>query len=286
MRPLTALTASLFLTALEALARPSTFADRALRRGRPFLPAPPLAGETPTPASKVAAAAAAHPTVRSSNWAGVVLPAPPPNENFTAISGTFTVPTLAPSPYAAASIWLGIDGWSTDASPAPGAGSGQGLFQAGVDCWVEGAALTYNAWYEWVPDSSWNFTDFAIAAGDVLAFRLVATSDRRGTIDIENETTGQKVSHVLDAPPSPPFSNPQLSLQTVEWIVEDFYWYGQVPFADFGSVTFKDASATTSSGKSVGLTDGTIIDLVLSNKVRTEVTIEGESTATVKYLPA
>ncbi|KAI0352774.1 concanavalin A-like lectin/glucanase [Trametes cingulata] len=272
MRAAIVLLAGLFLVG-EVLARPSIFAERALRRGRPALPAADVPATIPA-----SFATSANPTATSNNWAGVVLPSPPAGENFTAVSGTFTVPTLAPSTYAAASIWLGIDGWQTESSTT------QGLFQAGVDCWVENGQLTYNAWYEWVPDSSWNFTDFRISAGDVLTFRLVATSDREGTIDIENETTGQTTSKVLDAPPSPPFTNPQLSLQTAEWIMEDFFWYGQVPLADFGSIKFTDASATTNAGSSVGLTDGTIVNLVLNNKARTDVTIDDASSATVKYL--
>ncbi|KAI0366223.1 concanavalin A-like lectin/glucanase [Pilatotrama ljubarskyi] len=264
-----------FVLLVDVLARPSTFAERALRRGGPALHAVDASAGTPA-----FSAASANPTATSSNWAGVVLPSPPAGENLTAVSGTFVVPVLAPSSYAAASIWLGIDGWQTENSAT------EGLFQAGVDCWVEDGQLTYNAWYEWVPDSSWNFTDFHISAGDVLTFRLVATSDREGTVDIENETTGQMTSKVLDAPPSPPFTNPQLSLQTAEWIMEDFFWYGQVPLADFGSIDFTEASAITSAGRTVGLTDGIVVNLVLNNKVRTDVAINGHSSATVKYLSA
>ena len=66
--------------------------------------------------------------------------------------------------------------------------------------------------------------------------------------------------------------------------MEDFYWYGQVPLANFGSVrtssnsasdarftgesmaqiVFSNASATTSKGETVGLTNGTIVNLVLT----------------------
>ncbi|KAI9069528.1 concanavalin A-like lectin/glucanase [Trametes sanguinea] len=175
-------------------------------------------------------------------------------ENFTTVQGTFAVPALAPSSYAAASIWLGIDGWQP-------AGDAQGLFQAGVDCWVEDGATAYDAWYEWVPDGSYNFTAFAVSPGDVLTFRLVAAGAREGTVYVENETTGEAVSRVLDAPP---LANAQLALQSAEWIMEDFFWYGQVPLANFGSIHFTNASARTGAGTTVGLSDATIIDLVLS----------------------
>ena len=184
----------LLLLASSALARPSTFAERALRRGRPNLPAESVqrlvASDVPTAQSEV-----------SSNWAGVVLTSAPPGEKFIEVAGTFTVPTLAPSSYTAACAWIGIDGWYWD-------GPTNGLFQAGVDFWMEDYEMVYNAWYEWVPDSSWNFTNFDIAAGDVITLRLVAETDRRGTIYLENETSGQNTSLVLEAPPTPPFPHP------------------------------------------------------------------------------
>ena len=185
---------TLLALAQSALARPSTFVDRSLRRGSPSIPA--------SAANSLAVSStSATESDTSGNWAGVVLASPPPGENFTEVIGTFTAPTLAPSSYTAACAWIGIDGWSQDTGT-------DGLFQAGVDFWMEDNKLTYNAWYEWVPDSSYNFTDFDISAGDVLTFRLVATSNREGTIYLDNETTGQSTSMVLDAPPSPPFAAP------------------------------------------------------------------------------
>ncbi|EJF56124.1 concanavalin A-like lectin/glucanase [Dichomitus squalens LYAD-421 SS1] len=219
-----AATAGFLLASGYVLAYPSTFAERSLRRGRPALPVD-VAAQEPTPAGL---AADANPTVMSGNWAGVVLPSPPTGQNFTGVSGTFNFPSLANSSYAAACAWIGIDGWSTSRT--------EGLFQAGVNFWTEDDKLTYDAWYEWVPDTSYNFTDFGISAGDVLTFRLFTLSDSAGTIYLENESTGQVVTKDLSAPPSPPFTDPQLSLQSPEWIMEDFFWYGQVPLADFGSI--------------------------------------------------
>lgn len=186
----------LLALAERAFGRPSTFVDRALRRGRPSIPANAAQDLTVSSTANTDSN-----SVTSGNWAGVVLVSPPAGENFTEVIGTFTAPTLAPSSYTAACAWIGIDGWVQDTGT-------QGLFQAGVDFWMEDNKLTYNAWYEWVPDTSYNFTDFDISAGDVLTFRLVATSDREGTIYLENETTGQATSKVLDAPPSPPFTAP------------------------------------------------------------------------------
>ena len=66
--------------------------------------------------------------------------------------------------------------------------------------------------------------------------------------------------------------------------MEDFFWYGQVPLGDFGEVglslpsssltetervgwaqiVFTDSSAKTDVGTTVGLTNGTIVNLRLS----------------------
>ena len=192
---------SLLLASDYALARPSTFPERSLRRGHPALPVEMTRKPSPTNLT-----ADANPTTTSSNWAGVVLPSPPAGQNFTGVAGTFTVPSLANSSYTAACAWIGIDGWSTSQT--------QGLFQAGVDFWMENDKLTYDAWYEWVPDTSYNFTNFDISAGDVVTFRLVTSSDKAGTIYLENETTGQSTTKDLSAPPSPPFTDPVSALRS------------------------------------------------------------------------
>ncbi len=186
---------TLLVVAGSTFARPSTFVERSLRRGSPGNPTE-AAQRLETPST-----GAVH-SLLSSNWAGVVLVSPPAGENFTEVIGSFTAPTLAPSSYTAASAWVGIDGWTWRETGL------NGLFQAGIDFWMENNELTYDAWYEWVPDTSYNFTGFEISSGDVLTFRLVATSDLEGTIYLENETTGQTAYKVLEAPPSPPFEAP------------------------------------------------------------------------------
>ncbi|KAI0757799.1 peptidase G1 [Daedaleopsis nitida] len=203
----------------------------------------------------------------SGNWAGLVLETLSEGGHFTEVGGTS---------YTAACAWVCFDGWLT------GTGA-DGLLQAGVDLWMEDNKLTYNAWYEWVPDTSWNFTGFDIAAGDVITLRLVAETDRSGTIYLENET-GQTTSMVLDAPPTPPFSNPRIPMRTVERIMETLFWYGQVPLADFGSIVFTESCAKTNTGERLGLSGSTVINLQL-NEIRTDVTIDSDSAATIKYLP-
>ncbi len=81
------------------------------------------------------------------------------------------------------------------------------------------------------------------------------------------------------------FSGQSAALQELnaEWIVEDFEENGGlVPFANFGTVTFTGASATTNSG-TVGPSGADIIDIRQNNKVLTDVTVSGSS-VTVKYV--
>lgn len=73
--------------------------------------------------------------------------------------------------------------------------------------------------------------------------------------------------------------------QNAEWIVEDFEEGNSlVPFADFGTVTFSDAVAKTSS-ESVTLSGADPIILVSSsNKALTSVTIPSTSSVEVSYV--
>lgn len=107
---------------------------------------------------------------------------------------------------------------------------------------------------------------------------VTATSTKAGTAVVKNVSTGKSVSHT--------FSGQSAALQELnaEWIVEDFSSGNSlVPFADFGSVTFTGASATTSSG-TVGVTGAEIIDIKQNNKVLTSVSLDGTNEVTVTYV--
>lgn len=106
---------------------------------------------------------------------------------------------------------------------------------------------------------------------------MTATSTTAGTATVKNNTKGTTVTHT--------FSGQTAALQELnaEWIVEDFSEGNSlVPFADFGTVTFTGAKATTASG-SVGPSGATIIDIEQSNKVLTTVSTTSSS-VTVTYV--
>jgi len=250
------------LLATAAVAAPSRLAQRVARRSgsrltRPLQPVDaPLTSNTSN-------------TQYSDNWAGAVFDSYP-SGSFTAVTGTFTVPTPSAgsgsgSSYSA-SAWVGIDGDTCSTA----------ILQTGVDFTIDGGDVSYDAWYEWYPDSADDFSGISFSAGDSVTVTVTASSTTSGTAVIENTTTGQKVSKDLT-------SSTALCEENAEWIVEDYEENGSlVPLANFGTVTFTGAAATTSSG-SVGPSGATIIDIQQNNKTLTDAST-GSSTVTVKYV--
>ncbi|VDC06724.1 unnamed protein product [Peniophora sp. CBMAI 1063] len=247
------------LLAGSALAAPSSRARFAQRLERRAL----ARGSQPKiPSAGLAALSTNETQVEySSNWAGAVISKT--TATWTAVTGTFTVPTpKAPSgsSTAYASAWVGIDGDTC----------GNAILQTGVDFNVESGAVSYDAWYEWYPDYAYDFSGISFSAGDSVTTTVTATSKTGGTAVIKNNSKGTSVTHTFSGQPS-------LCEYDAEWIVEDFESNGGlVPFANFGTVTFTGASATSSSG-STGPSGATIIDIEQSNKVLTSCSASSSS---------
>jgi len=209
--------------------------------------------------------------VYSGNWAGASWESYPAG-TFTSVTGQFTVPTPklaagATNKYASASAWVGIDGDTCQTA----------IIQTGIDFTISNGKVTYDAWYEWWPAFAEDFDNFAVHAGDVIIVTATATSKTSGKVSIENKTTGHTVSKSLT-------SSSALCLENAEWIVEDYEEGGsEVPFANFGTVNFQHAVATTKWKATVGAKGAQIIDLVLNSKVVTSVSTTS-SEVTVKYL--
>ncbi|CEJ92809.1 hypothetical protein VHEMI08439 [[Torrubiella] hemipterigena] len=168
----------------------------------------------------------ASPNDYSSNWSGAVQNA----SGITKITGTMTVPSVSGGSQYGACAWVGIDGDSCQSA----------LLQTGLFFYGDG---TFQAFYEWIPDNASFWDNFGISVGDQVRFTVDATSTATGTALVENLTTGQSVNYQWSNPPS------TLCEANAEWIVEDFSEGGSlVPFANYGSITFSNAVATTSSG--------------------------------------
>ena len=131
------------------------------------------------------------------------------------------------------------------------------------------------AWWDWYPDVSHAFDGFAVNAGDTITASITATSPTSGTASITNWSTGLEVIAELEYPYA-------LCGENAEWIVEDYSVNGGlVPFANFGTVTFTDASAEYPGGP-VSPASASIIDLVVNGAVISSVST-GSSSVTISY---
>ncbi|KAJ3863832.1 MAG: glutamic protease [Lentinula lateritia] len=203
----------------------------------------------------------------STNWAGVVIESPPTGQNFTTVSGTFIVPKPTGS-NGSASAWVGIDGDTAS----------QSILQAGVDFTISGGKVSYDSWYEWYPNYAYDFSNFAISAGNTITITIHSTSSKAGVVTLLNKSTGKSVSQSLTAPSS----STALKGQNAEWIVEDYEQNGSlVPFANFGTVTFTNASASTLN-KTLAPNTGIKINIVQSKKLLTSTSFTSNS-VTVKH---
>jgi len=201
----------------------------------------------------------------SSNWAGAVLVAT--SATYKSVTAEFVVPKPSGSSGSAASAWVGIDGDTC----------GNAILQTGIDFNVgSGGSVSYDAWYEWFPAGAFDFSGITIATGNTIQLTVTATSSTSGTAVIKNVSNGQSVSKSLT-------SSSALCQTNAEWIVEDFEEGGSlVPFADFNTVTFTGASATTLSGSTVGPSGAVIFDIE-QNSVLTSVSTTSTS-VTVNYV--
>ncbi|KAL9617815.1 MAG: hypothetical protein Q9160_007420 [Pyrenula sp. 1 TL-2023] len=211
----------------------------------------------------------------SGNWAGAVIENPPSGQTWNKVSAQITVPTpSAPSSASgtyAASAWVGIDGDTCQ----------NAILQGGVDFYAvrsgSGTRVSYDAWYEWFPDFAHDFTGISISAGNVIQMSVQATSLTAGSVTLENLSTGQTVTKSLT-------SSASLCGTNAEWIVEDFQsGNSQVPFANFGTVTFSNAVAGTSSS-SQGTSGATILDIRQGSTVYTDVSIPSSNQVSVRYV--
>jgi Peptidase A4 family len=166
----------------------------------------------------------------SSNWAGYEAS----GAQFSKVSGTWVQPKASCNGESdTAAFWVGLGGAS--------AGS-QELEQAGTEVDCSGGSPTYSTWYELVPAGAVT-TNLQVKPGDTVS-AAVAVDGNQVSIAMTDRTTGQSFDKTLA------MDNPDTS--SAEWIAEapSACTGGAsgdcqtLPLADFGKVTFTDASAT------------------------------------------
>ncbi|HWD75272.1 MAG TPA: G1 family glutamic endopeptidase [Solirubrobacteraceae bacterium] len=181
----------------------------------------------------------------SENWAGYVAGGSgSSNQQFKSVSGSWVAPTATcTSGQGYSAFWVGLGG----------SGQSNSLEQTGTeaDCSASGTP-SYFAWYELVPSAPVK-VNMSIHPGDHMS-GTVTVNGSNVTVSLSDQTTGGSFSKTLQ------MSNPDVS--SAEWVAEAPSSCGQsasnctpMPLADFGTVQFTNASATTSDGHTGTISD-------------------------------
>ena len=155
----------------------------------------------------------------STNWSGYAVEAG--KGAVTAVSGSWTVPTVTGSGSGYSAVWVGIDGYQSST-----------VEQIGTEQDAGGGDY---AWYEMYPDASQTISSLAVSAGDNIT-ASVAYTGGTFTLTIKDTTTGKSFTTQE--------SGANLQRSSAEWIVEAPSSGGVLPLANFGTATFTSASAT------------------------------------------
>jgi hypothetical protein len=195
-----------------------------------------LVGAAIAAAALCAAPAALAKTTTSSNWAGYAVHHP--GVSFRRVSGTWTQPsaTCIPGQSTYSAVWVGIGGYKP---------TSDALEQIGteVDCSQAGNAVS-SAWYELVPAPSKTIS-FTVRPGDVI-HATVTVIGHEATVELDNLTLHRTFRKRVFAP--------SIDVSSAEWIVEapsecvSEFACQALPLADFGSVAFDSATATSTTG--------------------------------------
>jgi hypothetical protein len=195
-----------------------------------------LAAAAVAAAALCSAPAALAKTTTSSNWAGYAVHRP--GVSFRQVSGTWTQPTTScvPGQSSYSAVWVGIGGFKP---------TSDALEQIGteVDCSPNGNTVS-SAWYELVPAPSKTIS-LAVHPGDVMHATVTVVGHNVAVL-LRNQTTHKSFRKSLYAP--------NIDVSSAEWIVEapsecvSQFACQALPLANFGSVAFGSATATTAKG--------------------------------------
>ena len=199
----------------------------------------PQASSTPTPTpgqgSGEGSGTVAAPSYyyTSTNWSGYMSPA----GHFTAVSGSWVVPTVTGAIGAADAAWVGIGGVT----------SGD-LIQTGTDEFVgHGGQVQYEAFYELLPDVSQAVPTMTVHPGDHMSAEIHEVAGTAWQINLSDVTSGDNFSLNVTY---------TSSLSSAEWVEEapSYASGGLIPLDNFGTVSFSAAQAKQ-SGVSKSMVD-------------------------------
>ncbi len=169
--------------------------------------------------------------VESSNWSGYVVSRYMTAREYTAASGTWTVPAVDAASAGYSSSWVGIGGFCINQNCTQ---IDHTLIQLGTEQEADGFGNTnYYAWYETLPDPEIKIESFPVNPGDTITASLkeVSGHGRRGTwlLSLDDKTTGSVWSRTVSY---------NSSLDSAEWIEEAPYSGIILPLADYSMANF------------------------------------------------
>ncbi len=170
----------------------------------------------------------------SSNWSGYVAS----TGYYTSVGATWTIPVPGKAPITDLSgdaTWVGIGGLAT----------AKDLVQAGTQAVVVNGVVTYQAWYETLPNNE-TITTLHVSGGDTVSTSVRETSPTTWHITITNQT--RHISFEKDITYTSTHA-------TAEWIEErpiaiSDTSNGYLPLDQFGSVDFTSAYAVSNGAQS------------------------------------
>jgi hypothetical protein len=167
----------------------------------------------------------------SQNWSGYAVQSST-GQSYSSVSGSWVEPSVnstGSDGYSA--FWVGLGGASEQS---------QALEQIGTSAETVDGQTTHYAWYELVPSAQVKLP-LTIQAGDHISAK-VSVDGASVTVSISDQTSGQSTTKTLQ------MTNADTS--SAEWIAEapaaqlSDGSMRVLPLADFGNVTFTNASAT------------------------------------------
>ena len=189
----------------------------------------PPSPQSTTPPTSTTSTTSGIVTTTSSNWSGYAVETnlnSPQSNSVTAVSGSWTVPSVTGSGTAYSAVWVGIDGYNSSS-----------VEQIGTEQDVVQGQAEYSVWYEMYPLGSVTITNINVAPGNKMTASVVYSS-----------TTGKYQLAITDTTTNQTFSIAESALaqrSSAEWIVEaPSSNQGVLQLANFGSVTFTNATAT------------------------------------------
>jgi hypothetical protein len=179
----------------------------------------------------------------SSNWAGYVAQRP---AGFTRVQGTWIQPgaSCTQGRETASAFWVGLGGFHSESDALEQIGTE-------VDCDRSGNVKSY-AWYELVPDPGFDLS-ITVRPGDVMS-GSVSVSGHVVRLTLANRTRGTRVMRTVRVA--------SVDVSSADWIAEapsacdaSLTHCQVLPLANFGTVSFRSASATVAGGHTGAISD-------------------------------